>query len=239
MTVAIVTGGSSGIGRATVAVLRERGHDVLAASRSGADGTFASDLTTEDGCRAVVDEARRRGPIAILVCSAGIGAYLERPIREQPVALWRESLAIHLDAPFHLIRLAFDDLAATGGGRIVVVSSTAATLGAPAQSAYSAAKAGVLGLMRSVAQDGAPFGITCNAVLPGWVRSAMSEADAAVESARTGVAIDQIWRDRAASYPAGRTIDAAEVASVIAFLCSSAASGVSGEEVRVALGGLW
>ena len=52
MTVAIVTGGSSGIGRATVAVLRERGHDVLAASRSGADGTFASDLTTEDGCRA-------------------------------------------------------------------------------------------------------------------------------------------------------------------------------------------
>ena len=112
---------------------------------------------------------------------------MERPIWDQPVALWRESLAIHLDAPFHLIRFAFPDLRAAGAGRIVVVSSTAATVGAPAQSAYSAAKAGVLGLVRSVAQDGAPFGITCNAVLPGWVRSAMSEADAQAESVEGGI----------------------------------------------------
>ena len=124
-------------------------------------------------------------------------------------------------------------------GRIVVVSSTAATIGAPAQSAYSASKAGVHGLVRSVAQDGAPFGITCNAILPGWVRSVMSEADAVAESGRTGVPVDQIWRDREASYAAGRTVDPEEVASVIGYLVSDEASGISGEEVRVALGGVW
>ena len=158
---------------------------------------------------------------------------------QRVLELWRDSLAIHLDAPFHLIRLAFPDMMAARHGRIVVVSSTAATIGAPAQAAYSASKAGVLGLVRSVAQDGAPFGITCNAVLPGWVRTAMSEADAVAESARTGIEIDEIWRARAASYAAGRTVDAEEVASVICYLASDEASGVSGEELRVALGGVW
>jgi 3-hydroxybutyrate dehydrogenase len=238
VTVAIITGASSGIGRACAELLRPR-HDVLGTSRSGSGGTFAADLATEDGCRAVIAEARRRGTIGVLVCSAGIGSYMERPIWEEPPELWRESLAIHLDAPFHLIRLAFPDMMAARHGRIVVVSSTAATVGAPAQAAYSASKAGVLGLVRSVAQDGAPFGITCNAVLPGWVRSVMSEADAVAESARTGETIDEIWKARAASYAAGRTVDPEEVASVIGYLVSPEASGISGEEVRVALGGLW
>jgi NAD(P)-dependent dehydrogenase (short-subunit alcohol dehydrogenase family) len=238
MTVAIVTGASSGIGRACAALLSTR-HDVLGTSRSGSGGTFAADLATEEGCRAVVDEARRRGPVRVLVCSAGIGSYMERPIWEQPVELWQQSFAIHLDAPFHLIRLLFPDMMEARHGRIVVVSSTAATIGAPAQSAYSASKAGVHGLVRSVAQDGAPFGITCNALLPGWVRSVMSEADAVAESGRTGVPVDQIWRDREASYAAGRVVEPEEVASVIGYLVSDEASGISGEEVRVALGGVW
>ena len=67
----------------------------------------------------------------------------------------------------------------------------------------------------------------------------MSEADAAAESARTGVAVADIWRERSASYAAGRTVDPEEVASVIGYLVSDEASGISGEEVRVALGGVW
>ena len=238
-TVAIVTGASSGIGRACAELLRDR-HEVLGTSRTGGEGTFVADLATEEGCRSVIEEGRRRGPIAALVCSAGIGSYMESPIWSESVELWRESLAIHLDAPFHLIRLAFPDMMAARFGRIVVVSSTAATVGAPAQAAYSASKAGVLGLVRSVAQDGAPYGITCNAVLPGWVRSAMSEADAVAESGRRGgVPVDEIWHERAASYAAGRVVEATEVASMIGYLVSADASGVSGEEVRVALGGIW
>jgi NAD(P)-dependent dehydrogenase (short-subunit alcohol dehydrogenase family) len=239
VTVALVTGGSSGIGRATVPLLRAAGHEVLATSLTGGGDTFAADLTTEAGCAAAVDAARRLGTIGVLICSAGTGAYIERPIGEQPVEIWDESVAIHLDAPFHLIRLAWPDLQAAGQGRIVIVSSTAALTGAPAMSAYSATKAGVLGLARSVAQDGGPFGITCNAVLPGWVRSRMSEEDAVRESRRTGRSVDEIWRERAASYPAGRTIDASEVANVIAFLCTPGASGISGEAIRVALGSRW
>ncbi|MDX6376417.1 MAG: hypothetical protein QOE98_720 [Gaiellaceae bacterium] len=238
MTVAIVTGASSGIGRACATLLGPK-LDVLGTSRSGSGGTFAADLTTEEGCSEVIAEARRRGPISVLICSAGIGSYMEKPIWEQPVELWRQSLAIHLDAPFHLIRLAFPDMMTARYGRIVVISSTAATVGAPAQAAYSASKAGVHGLVRSVAQDGAPFGITCNAVLPGWVRSVMSEADAVAESARTGEPVDEIWKARESSYAAGRTVDPEEVASVIGYLVAREASGISGEEVRVALGGVW
>jgi NAD(P)-dependent dehydrogenase (short-subunit alcohol dehydrogenase family) len=239
VTVALVTGGSSGIGKATADLLRSKGHTVLATSLTGGGETFAADLMTEEGCAKAVEAAHQLGTIGVLVCSAGIGGYVDAPVWEQSAADWHESIAIHLDAPFYLIRLAFEDLKASGDGRIVLVSSTAANVGGPSMAAYCASKAGLNGLMRSVAQDGGPFGITCNSVLPGWVRSRMSEQDAVRESAETGRSIEEIWADRAASYPAGRTIDAEEVAAVIAFLCSPEASGISGEEVTVALGGPW
>lgn len=148
-------------------------------------------------------------------------------------------MAINLDSPFMTIREAWSDLIADGAGRIVVVSSTAATYGEAGTTAYSASKAGLLGMMRVVAQDGAPHGLTCNAVLPGWVRTEMSERSAAANAARTGRTADEVWHERAAAYAAGRVVDPEEVGEVIAFLCSRAASGVSGEELRVALGGVW
>lgn len=238
MTVALVTGASSGIGLATARLLASQGVAVVGVSRSGREGTLPIDVSSEDGCEQALAAAREHGRVRCLVLAAGIGSHMETDIGGLPTDVWRESMAIHLDGPFFAIRAAWPDLVA-GGGRIVLVSSTAATVGAARYGAYSAAKAGILGLMRSVAQDGAPHGVTCNAVLPGWVRSEMSEAHAQVDARKRGVTVEEIWAERAAEYAAGRVIEADEVAAAIAFLCSDASSGVSGEELRVALGGVW
>lgn len=248
--VAVVTGAGRGIGRATALALAARGARVLGISRTASEleslareaeiEVHAESIATEEGCERVVAEARRRlGPVEILVANAGIGSARERPIWEQEPAVWRETLAVNLDAPFHLARLAVPDMIERGFGRIVVVSSTAGEVGGPAMSAYCASKAGVLGLVRAVAQDVARHGITCNAVLPGWVRTAMAERSAESAAERRGITVDEVWAERAAEYPAGRVVDAEEVAAAIAFLAGEEASGISGEAVTVALGGLW
>src|SRR5204863_7282757 len=136
------------------------------------DGTVAS----EEGCERVVVAARSRlGPVEMLVLNAGIGSGHERAIWEQDPAVWRETMAVNLDGPFFLTRLAAADMKERGWGRIVMVSSTSGELGSPRCSAYTASKHGLMGLMRAVAQDLGPYGVTCNAVLPGWVRTEMAE----------------------------------------------------------------
>jgi NAD(P)-dependent dehydrogenase (short-subunit alcohol dehydrogenase family) len=247
--VAVVTGASGGIGRATAALLAAGGAHVLAVGRdrerlaavareTGATPCAVS-LDSAAACAQAIAEARRLGPVAILVNCAGRPGYLDRPIWEQTTAEWRGTMAVNLDAPFELTRLAAADMRAQGWGRIVMVSSTAGQVGAPAMSAYCASKHGLLGLMRSVALDLAASGVTCNAVLPGWVRTEMAERDAEQEAQRSGWTVAEVWAARAASYPAGRVLEPMEVARVIAFLASAEAGAINGEAITVALGSLW
>ena len=121
-------------------------------------------------------------------------------------------------------------------GRMVYTSSTSALVAEHAGSAYNSSKAGLLGLMRSVAKDGGAYGITSNAVLPGWVRTEMAERSARQEASDRGITAEQVWEERAALYPAGRVATPEEVAAMIAFLASEESSGVSGEAISVALG---
>ena len=126
-----------------------------------------------------------------------------------------------------------------GWGRIVMVSSTSGEKGSPRTSAYTASKHGLMGLMRSVAQDLGPHGVTCNAVLPGWVRTEMAERSARIEAERRGITVEEVWAERDAEYPVGRVVTPEEIAAIIAFLASEEASGINGEGITVALGGLW
>jgi NAD(P)-dependent dehydrogenase (short-subunit alcohol dehydrogenase family) len=93
--------------------------------------------------------------------------------------------------------------------------------------------------MRSVAVDAGAYGITSNAVLPGWVRTEMAERSARQEAEDRGLTTDQVWEEREALYPPGRVATPREVAEMIAFLASEESSGVSGESISVALGGIW
>ena len=148
-------------------------------------------------------------------------------------------MRVNLDGPFHLSRLVLGAMKERGYGRLVFTSSTAGLVAEPAGSAYNSSKHGLLGLMRSVALDGGAFGITANAVLPGWVRTEMAERSAAQEAKDRGVTAEQVWEERAALYPPGRVATPEEVAEAILFLASEESSGVSGEAIRVALGSVW
>jgi NAD(P)-dependent dehydrogenase (short-subunit alcohol dehydrogenase family) len=247
--VALVTGAGRGMGRATALALAERGALVMGVARTESEladlarqadiAVLAESVATAEGCARIVEETRKLGPVEILVNNAGVGSYRERPIWEQEPEVWRETMAVNLEAPFHLTRLVTRDMIDQKWGRIVMVSSTAGQVGAPATSAYCAAKHGLLGLMRAVAQDVARFNVTCNAVCPGWVRTAMAERHTELEAQERGMSVEAIWAERAAEYPAGRVVAQEEVANTITYLASEEASGVNGEAITVALGSLW
>ena len=212
----------------------------LLAELGGGIEPVVADLSTEEGCRSAVQQTEQRlGPVDILVHAAGIGSALEREIWLQDAALWAETMALNLDASFHLLRLTSAGMVERGFGRVVMVSSTAGLMGAARESAYDASKHGVVGLVRAAALDLIPHGVTCNAVLPGWVRSEMADRSAESEAQRRGISAADVWAERAESYAAGRVPTAAEVAATIVFLCSDAASGISGEAIKVALGDPW
>jgi len=244
--VALVTGGGRGIGRATAELLASRGAKVMCVARSQQDLAdvgleySVADLGTPEGCAHAVAEAEQRlGPIKILVCNHGIGSAHERVVWEQDPDVWSETMRINLDGPFHLSRLVLPGMIERQFGRAVYTSSTAGLIAEPAGCAYNASKHGLLGLMRSVAVDGGAYGITSNAVLPGWVRTEMAERSARNEAKDRGITTDQVWEERAALYPPGRVATPREVAEMIAFLASEESSGVSGEAIRVALGSVW
>jgi NAD(P)-dependent dehydrogenase (short-subunit alcohol dehydrogenase family) len=248
--VAIVTGAGRGIGRATALLLAARGARVLAVARSSDElrslaaerpgiEWIAISLASEGACRQVAETARRRlGPISIVVNNAGIGSADDGEIWEQDLEAFRATMAINLEAPLILTQEASRDMRAAGWGRVVMVSSTSGQVGAPRNVAYTTSKHAVIGLMRATAQDVGSFGGTCNAVLPGWVTTAMADRSAERTAERSGRSVEEVWADRDALYPRGTALTPAEIAETIAFLCSEGASGINGEAITVAAGAI-
>ena len=243
--VALVTGGGRGIGRTTAKLLASRGAIVMCVSRTRQEleavglEYVVADLGTTEGCsQAVVETEQRLGPVEILVCNHGIGSAHEDVIWKQTPEVWQQAMRVNLEGPFHLSRLVLRSMVERRYGRAVYVSSTAGLVAEHAGSAYNSSKHGLIGLMRSVAEDAGPYGVTSNAVLPGWVRTEMAERSARQEAKERDITVDDVWRERAALYPSGRVATVAEVAETIAFLASEEASGINGEAVKVALGGM-
>jgi NAD(P)-dependent dehydrogenase (short-subunit alcohol dehydrogenase family) len=245
---ALVTGAGRGIGRATAVLLAADGARVLGVSRTVAEleslateadaEWVAADLAVPGECARLVEETQRRlGRIDILVNNAGIGSAGEKLLWLQDPARWRQAMALNLDAPFELTRLALPVMIEQRFGRVVMVASLASLASgvAPGMSAYAVSKHGLLGLTRAVAVEVAGYGVTCNAVLPGSVHTRTAELKVAEEADRAGGTIEEAWAARAARSYAGRLVTEEEVAAAIRFLVAEEASGVNGEALGIGL----
>ena len=238
--VAVVTGGSRGIGRATVRMLAASGArvvfsyhtDVLSANAlerevSGSGGEaigVAADLRRRNEAEAVVEEALGRfGRIDVLVANAGIWTPEPIPLEEMTDEEWDATLDLNLKGVFFLCRAALPAMKERRGGRMILVSSTAGQRGEAFHGQYAASKSALIGLTKSLAVEGAPFGVLVNCVAPGWVATDMS---APVLSTPSGAAV-------LATIPLGRPGLPEEIAGPILFLASPLSSYVSGEVLNV------
>jgi 3-hydroxybutyrate dehydrogenase len=237
---AIVTGGASGIGAAISARLIKDGVDVLAVDlKPSADGpgiSFAADLTTREGNRAAVDAALERfGRLDIVIPNAGFQHVA--PIAEFPEDRWDALLSILLTSPFLLAKYAWPALVESGAGRIMVVASAHALAASPFKVGYVSAKHGVIGLIRTLALEGAAVGITATALCPAYVRTPLVEAQIAAQAKAHNLSEDRVLEEvMLAPQAIKRLVEPEEVAEMAAFLVGPFGGSVTGVAIPMDMG---
>jgi 3-hydroxybutyrate dehydrogenase len=235
---ALVTGGASGIGRACARRLAAAGAEVTivdlradvarrAAEEIGAAGALAADLTD----MAAVDALDCDG-VDILINNAGFQHVA--PVVEFPPDTFAEILRIMVETPFRLGRRALPGMYARGWGRIVNISSIHGLRASPFKAAYVAAKHALEGLSKVVALEGAAHGVTSNCVNPAYVRTPLVEAQVADQAGAHGISADEVI-EQIMLAPAAirRLIEPAEVAEMVAYLCSPQAAMVTGASFAI------
>ena len=231
---ALVTGAASGIGRAIAERLVDDGWSVLAVDLQpdpeGPGEPFAADLATRAGNRAAVAAAAERlGGIDAVVANAGFQHV--SPVEDFDEDRWDALVAVLLTSPFLLARYAWPHLQASGEGRIVVVASVHGLVASPFKAGYVAAKHGAVGLVKSLALEGAAVGIRAVAICPGFVRTPLVERQ--VTALAEGRAISEEEALRALLEPEAikELIEPDEVANVAAFLLGPGGRSVTGVPV--------
>ena len=227
--IAVVTGGARGIGRATVERFRAEGAEVVVwdldtgAAENPVEGVERVDVADAAAVTAAAAALAERLPgIDILINNAGINLARSPSVADVTAEEWRRVLDVNLSGALHCTQSLLPLLRRRGGGRIVNFSSILAVAGFPGQTAYAAAKAGLLGLTRVWARELGPAGITVNAVVPGYIDTAMNSA-AAVEFRKAIVARTALRRLGTAD----------DVARVCLFLASDDAAFVTGAAIPV------
>jgi NAD(P)-dependent dehydrogenase (short-subunit alcohol dehydrogenase family) len=236
--VAWVTGGASGIGYAIVRRLRSMGATVAILdlrrpeNLSEKETVHICDVTSRESIEAVaVQLDKTPGAPDILVTCAG--AAIAAAIADHDPALWDRMLAVNLTGTFNMVRRVFATMAARRWGRIVLVGSDAVFMSLAHLGAYSASKAGVLALGRSVATEGAPLGITCNMLSPGTVDTPMTRAHFGSREALEVAVTKEVTANKI-----GVVLDTEDLASAAAFLCHPENRHFTGQTVHVNGGGV-
>ena len=250
---AIVTGGLQGIGLAIATELSRQGASVAIGARRGSDENLASEVRKKIGnpcfvaalnvCeQASIDiflsaAQEFQGKPDILVNAAGIT--LHQTVDGHSDEDWDSVIDTNLTGPFRMIRSCISGMKARKWGRIVNIASTAARVGEANHPAYCASKAGLVGLTRAVAQEGAPHGVTCVSISPGWVETEMMRESAQTIAKQTHRDAEVIMAEMAASNPLKRLIQPEEIAGIVSYCCSDAARGLTMEDIQVNAGALW
>ena len=226
--VAIVTGGTRGIGAEISIALKHAGYKVAAnyggndeAAKKFKDETgiavFKWDVGDLDACKNGIAQVEQQvGPVDVLVNNAGITR--DTTLAKMTPEQWREVISTNLDSLFHMTKGVFDGMRSRGFGRIVTISSVNGQKGQFGQANYAAAKAGAIGFTKAVAQEGARFGITCNVVAPGYIGTEMVRA--VPEEVLKSKILPQI--------PVGRLGEPDEVARVVEFLADPESRYITG-----------
>jgi 3-hydroxybutyrate dehydrogenase len=234
---AIVTGAASGIGRAVAARLEGDGMDVLAVDLKpdpeGPGIPFEADLTDADANENAVNAAVEKfGRLDVVVANAGIQHV--SPIAEFPTERWNTIVSLLLTSPFLLAKYGWPALKASGAGRFIAIASVHGLVASPYKAAYISAKHGVLGLVKTLALEGAGDGITAAAVCPGYVRTPLVEKQIADQAkAHNLPEEDVIEQVILAPHAVKQLIEPSEVADVVAFLLTPAGRTFTGVPVTL------
>lgn len=209
---ALVTGAARGIGAAIADRLRREGLEVVTADRDE-----GCDLRFDVGADPIPD----LDDIDVCISNAAITDTIA-PAHRMSAEQWERDLAVNLTGAFRVIQACLPGMRERGYGRIIVISSSAAEHGLPGQVAYSASKAGLLGMTKTIAAENVRRGITANAILPGLIASERV----------AGLPTD-LYEKLRSSVPSGRIGEMSEVAALVAFLASEDAGYLTGQEIGV------
>ncbi len=248
--VAIITGSTSGIGLGIARAFAAAGADVVlnglgilsdiemtragleesAGVRVGYNG--ANLMIGDDAAALVTHTIRDFGKVDILVNNAGI-QYVS-PIENFPVDKWDAIQTLNLSSNFHTIRAAFGPMKDAGWGRIINVASAHGLIASPFKAAYVAAKHGVLGLTKTVALEGAQFGVTCNAICPAYVWTPLVEGQIDDTAKARGMSREDVINNvLLAAQPNKRFVTVEELGALAVFLCGDGAGSITGTSIPV------